>query len=266
MQRLRDTFDDPLFTRVAKGLVPTSKALELGEQLPAILKQLNTLVQQKVFDPKLCTETFSISMAPFLSTIVTPRLLIKLLETAPLVNLVELPLRASHLTSIEQGSLDFSVHYKSPNNPQYQVNYVGKLPASLFARFGHPLFKLKSLSVQDVVEYPIIGMQIESDINNEFDAPVDKFLNQLKPGCKTKLRGAQTQVLIDVMLQSDALLFGADALTSYKGHGRDFKLLLPVKEWFASAHIIRHSRNKDNDAYVWFEKLLEDELRNVLES
>lgn len=44
LQRLRDLFNDPLFTRTAHGLVPTPKAADLQQPLVAILEQLETTI------------------------------------------------------------------------------------------------------------------------------------------------------------------------------------------------------------------------------
>ena len=37
LQRLRELFDDPLFIRSGRGLVPTPRAVELEKQLPVVL-------------------------------------------------------------------------------------------------------------------------------------------------------------------------------------------------------------------------------------
>ena len=38
LQKLRDSFEDELFTRTAHGLVPTPRAEELGRALPELLE------------------------------------------------------------------------------------------------------------------------------------------------------------------------------------------------------------------------------------
>ncbi|MFT4574589.1 MAG: DNA-binding transcriptional LysR family regulator, partial [Marinomonas primoryensis] len=40
LNRLRDAFNDPLFIRTAKGMVPTSKALALEAPLKLMLEQI----------------------------------------------------------------------------------------------------------------------------------------------------------------------------------------------------------------------------------
>ena len=49
LQRLREVFDDPLFHRSARGIVPTAKAIELGDKLPNLLSQLDDILTLEVF-------------------------------------------------------------------------------------------------------------------------------------------------------------------------------------------------------------------------
>jgi DNA-binding transcriptional LysR family regulator len=52
LKRLREAFDDQLFTRTAHGIVPTPKALALSPQLDAVLLQLQQMLNfERVFDP-----------------------------------------------------------------------------------------------------------------------------------------------------------------------------------------------------------------------
>ena len=45
LARLRDSFDDPLFVRVQRGVVPTNRALELVPQVKKVLNEVEQLLQ-----------------------------------------------------------------------------------------------------------------------------------------------------------------------------------------------------------------------------
>ena len=51
LQKLRESFDDELFTRTAHGLIPTPKAETLGASLPTALLTLGKLLEDDAFDP-----------------------------------------------------------------------------------------------------------------------------------------------------------------------------------------------------------------------
>ena len=52
LNRLRYHFDDPLFVRSSRGIVPTDRALALAEPLKQIMSQIQMLTQPTKFDPK----------------------------------------------------------------------------------------------------------------------------------------------------------------------------------------------------------------------
>ncbi len=59
--RLRDSFDDPLFVRTQRGIVPTIRAEELATPIRQILSEVGGLLQPAVFDPS--TAEFTVSLA-----------------------------------------------------------------------------------------------------------------------------------------------------------------------------------------------------------
>ncbi|HHX8681171.1 LysR family transcriptional regulator [Vibrio diabolicus] len=264
LQRLRDTFDDPLFTRTAKGLIPTKRALELNEALPELLSQLNSLVIHKPFEPFVCQESFSIALPTFLSSIVIPTLVRKLRQVAPNVNLIEVPIKSNQLALLDQGTLDFLVHYEESGNKSHLVELVGRLSACLYVRNGHPLLLEPSPSLQQILQFPVIGMHVEQDFYNTFDAPLEQLLEQQEIEKIGMIRSTQTQTLIDIMLESDSVLFGASVLKKYKGYGDSFQLIMPLDEWSVPMNLIQHKRNAGSEAQTWFRQILSDELSKVL--
>src|SRR6185437_16709564 len=57
--RLRHLFNDPLFLRTAKGVVPTARALELGEPVTEILARVGSMVDSAVpFDAATSVRRF----------------------------------------------------------------------------------------------------------------------------------------------------------------------------------------------------------------
>ena len=51
LSRLRELFDDPLFTRSAHGMVPTPRAIELHGELEQLLQHMDYLVSYHEADP-----------------------------------------------------------------------------------------------------------------------------------------------------------------------------------------------------------------------
>lgn len=61
LDKLRTTFDDPLFVRSGRGIIPTAKAKSLCEPIEVVLDELKALTNEREFDP--LTETINFTIA-----------------------------------------------------------------------------------------------------------------------------------------------------------------------------------------------------------
>src|SRR6516225_214636 len=73
LTRLRESFDDPLFVRTQRGIVPTLRALELAAPLKQILGEIDALLRPPAFDPATAELTLSIASTDYaLQVVVLP--------------------------------------------------------------------------------------------------------------------------------------------------------------------------------------------------
>lgn len=61
LARLREVFDDPLFVRTGRGLVPTPRAEALRPMLASAIELLERTTEGENFDPKRTTREFSLA-------------------------------------------------------------------------------------------------------------------------------------------------------------------------------------------------------------
>jgi DNA-binding transcriptional LysR family regulator len=80
LDKLRLTFDDPLFIRDGRGIRPTAKALSLRNPVEAILGDLKSLTHEREFDPSAETIEFTIATNDFPLGFIFPTLLKGLYE------------------------------------------------------------------------------------------------------------------------------------------------------------------------------------------
>ena len=109
LTRLRTTLNDPLFTRTAHGLKPTTHALELQPKLSPLLQGLYQLTQAPNFDPLSSDRHFSISMlesayATLLACFISP-----LLQQAKHIRLDVLSWKEGSMQALLQGKVDFGI-------------------------------------------------------------------------------------------------------------------------------------------------------------
>ncbi|CAM3971096.1 LysR family transcriptional regulator [Vibrio neonatus] len=269
LARLRATFDDPLFTRVSTGLVPTEKALLIEKQLLVLLPQLQQVFGSEQFDPYVADNSFAISMPAFLSSALFPKLVLRLQKIAPKVTITEHSAKANPYPAIDQGYIDFALHFIQPANAKYVATHLGSLRPQLFVRNSHPLSKNKEVTLQDTIAFPMIGMVVDEDQHHSFNAPILQVYKDMMHDNRPILRSSQTQVLVDVLIKTDAILFGTNSIQALPDFGEHFIQLpspeLDGKEALAvPAYLIHHQRCSSSAAHLWMQTILIEELSALL--
>jgi len=107
--RLRSTFKDPLFVRLARGLQPTPRANELA---PALMEGLGTIrggMEGRTFDPAKSTRIFNIGMGDIAEVVQLPHLLHELRAHAPHATLHTTEIPGSRLRdALGDGEVDMA--------------------------------------------------------------------------------------------------------------------------------------------------------------
>ncbi|WP_022940160.1 LysR family transcriptional regulator [Psychromonas hadalis] len=109
LTRLRNSLQDPLFTRTAHGLKPTAHALQLKKQLPDLLQTLYQLTQAPSFEPLTSERHFSISMVESAYATLLPYYIGPLLQQAPNVRLDVFGWSQNSMLDLQQGKVDFGI-------------------------------------------------------------------------------------------------------------------------------------------------------------
>src|SRR5260370_1322278 len=87
--RLRGVFADPLFTRTARGMTATPRALELAAPGRSGLAQLRAaLAERPRFDPAVSTRGFTLAMTDYAELILLGPLLRRMQSIAPDVQIL----------------------------------------------------------------------------------------------------------------------------------------------------------------------------------
>ncbi|QGZ64928.1 LysR family transcriptional regulator [Paraburkholderia acidisoli] len=110
LTRLRESFDDPLFVRTQRGIVPTERALQLAVPLKQVLSDIEQMMQPQAFVPETAELTFTIASTDYaLRALVVP-FLARLRETAPGIRAVVVPVQHERLSAqLESGNVDIAL-------------------------------------------------------------------------------------------------------------------------------------------------------------
>lgn len=111
LNRLRETFGDPLFTRTAHGMEPTARALALAPLVDQVLADIATLLEpQHGFDPAASDRIFRIAGSDHASHRLLPELSRRLLASGSRIRIVWEPPGAWSLRDrLHKGELDLGV-------------------------------------------------------------------------------------------------------------------------------------------------------------
>lgn len=110
LNRLRETFQDPLFVRTQRGILPTPRARSLAQPLRAALREIEGLLRPGEFDAASAEITVSIAATDYAQRVVLLPLLQALRAEAPGIRLSVRPVDAGALAQqLESGSLDLAL-------------------------------------------------------------------------------------------------------------------------------------------------------------
>jgi len=109
LKRLRDTFGDPLFVQVGRGLVPTPKALQLQGLIEDAFGSLSCLFEERQFDPAGERRCFVICTSDYITVELALPLVRLMRDRAPMCSLRFMEMAKSELKEVERGNIDIQI-------------------------------------------------------------------------------------------------------------------------------------------------------------
>lgn len=165
--RLRDLFDDELFTRRPHGLEPTRRALELAEPVEAMLAlAAQSLATSTAFDPAETDRSFVLSAPEFITALVGSRLLRDLSRRAPNASFVISYLGPEAARkALREGALDLAIGRFSADAPTggMRVETLLEDRYCVVARRDHPELK-RRVTLQQFLRTGHVFASSESEV------------------------------------------------------------------------------------------------------
>lgn len=251
LQRLRESFADPLFARVQRGMVPTQRALDLALPIKQMLCEIDALLQPPVFDPSTARLTFRIAATDYALRAIAVPFLAALKRQAPSIRVSLIPLEPRLVQDqLERGDIDLAF-LTGDNTPQdmharqlFQEHYVCVM------REGHAAAGRK-LSVK---QFCALDHALVSYEGGGFHGVVDEALEKLGQRREVSLSLKCFVVLPDILRSSDMvavlpsrLVAGMDGLSVCKP---------PVEVPGFSQLAVWHERSHHDPAQRWLRELL----------
>lgn len=161
LARLRRLFDDPLFLKHPKGVVPTERALALAEPVADILARTRNVVGAvQPFDPKTAKRRFKIGAPDAVLAVVLPPLVEHLRMTAPHIDIAirDLPrLVWEHvLASLDAREIDLALLPTAPP-ARFAARTLYKDDFVIAARLGHPYLRKPTLANYCAADHVVVS-------------------------------------------------------------------------------------------------------------
>ncbi|MFI0785677.1 LysR family transcriptional regulator [Streptomyces lydicus] len=141
LARLRRAVGDPLLVRAGQEMVPTPRALELREEVAALLRGCDNVLRPGAgFDAVHLRRTFTVQATDLILVGLAGALTDRIRAEAPHVDVVFLPEALEGGPALRQGRVDVELGVLGHLDPEIRTQPLTRMTPVGVARSGHPLF------------------------------------------------------------------------------------------------------------------------------
>ncbi|MGK3114784.1 LysR family transcriptional regulator [Candidatus Pantoea formicae] len=203
LTRLRECFDDPLFTRTQRGIIPTLRALELAQPVKSILAEISELLQPKAFEPTVAEMTVKIAATDYALRAVIVPFMAALRLQAPGIRVAVLPVNNEQLSAqFERGDVDFALITPETAPPDLHARALYDEEYVCLLRADHPLTQPEGLTLDTFCEH---DHALVSYLGGNFSGVTDEALASLGRTRRVTLSVCSFLVLPEILRVSDLI-------------------------------------------------------------
>lgn len=200
LARLRAAFDDPLFVRSQRGIIPTPRAEELTIQLKVVMQEINTLLQPTEFDPAKAERTISIAATDYAQRVVILPFLALLRREAPGIRMSVRPANMDNMASqMASGALDLALTTPEGAADTLKARHLFDERYVCVLRKDHPAAQ-GTLSLDD---FCTLDHAIMSHDGTQFRGATDQALDRIDRKRRVVVSAPNFTMLIDLIKTSD---------------------------------------------------------------
>ncbi|GAB3105305.1 LysR family transcriptional regulator [Aestuariicella hydrocarbonica] len=256
--RLKTLFGDPLFTRTAYGLIPTPKTEELALRLPALLGELQGLVEGHEFHPGEYRGRFCLGLPQWVSEMNLPQIIKKVCAQAPRVQIATVDMPQDYLEQLATGKLDFAIQRQQSVPDGFLSFPLGSGNAGCLMRKGHPLSQQSTLSLDDYLHYPHIRVSFPG-MTDDNTGIIDQVLKAQHLSRQIAFDTTQLAAALETLVNTDCLMVGPYYL-AMKGRYQPWLHVVPFPKTLTFPKLpfvlLQHERTEKSPAHRWLNKIL----------
>jgi len=203
LTRLREHFDDPLFVRAQRGIVPTLRALDLAVPIKQLLAEIEGMLQPQGFDPATATMTLNVAATDYALRVVMVPFLSALRVQAPDIRVAVMPVESERLPiQLERGQVDLALVTPASAAPDLHTRLLFDERYVCLMRGDHPDAGGEQLSLD---RFCALDHALVSYSGDPFSGPTDRALTALGRARRVTLSVPSFLVLQDFLRVSDLI-------------------------------------------------------------
>lgn len=254
LSRLREMFDDPLFTRSAHGMVPTPRAIELHAELENLLQQMSNLVSYHEMDPGHFQGRFNITATDHFALPLIPSLMEVIVRDAPGISVRVSQDLDSQYRDMAEGRVDLAVGgQRTDIEEDFIVETLCVTYPVFLLRRDHPLKELDKPTWRDIMQYPEVSLKVLSSEGVRGSILRSRVYRYLKLS-SIALETPDYLTALETLTRSDAIMFAPRlSLDFVKATGAISSITLPGREGRDPVEVvlIYHKRTASSPVHTW---------------
>lgn len=252
LTRLRENFDDPLFARAQRGIVPTPRALALEPALRRILGEIDGLLHPAVFDPATATLDYTIAATDYALRAVALPFLGALKQHAPHIRVALSSVEDGDLQQrLERGEIDLALTTPETTPAGLHARRLFDEHYVCAMRADHPLVRGRRLSLR---QFCALDHALVSYAGDPFHGVTDEALAQLGLQRRVSLSVRRFLILPELLRATDMVAVVPQRLVAGVA---GLKLLTPPLPIPGFTKIAAwHLRSHRDPAQRWLRELL----------
>jgi DNA-binding transcriptional LysR family regulator len=257
LDRLRETFGDPLLVRTGRVYERTPRGERVLRELESLMRRLEAMVQGEGFDPAQSQERFRVAMTDHGSTILLPALLERVRKAAPHARLEISAWRTQAYEDVVAGRIDLALSAEAVP-PTLESEVIFNFDFVCLVGSTQPVRK-RRFTLRQYLQLPHALVETLGGQQTMVDRPLAQL------GVKRRVALGLPFFLpaIFAIAKTDLVLTVPRTLAKIAAPIADLRVVEPPREIKAFPYFIAwHSRLSTEPAHAWFR----DQLRIVARS
>ena len=250
LARLRKLFNDDLFVRTARGMMPTPVAESIAQNVSEALSLLSaSILDRDGFDASVSERTYQFSMTDLAEAVVLPRLIPYLKDAGPKISLQSYYVKRHELLrQLARGEVDFAVDVPLVEDPQLCHQSLIRDDYVCVVRHDHQV-----LQDELTLERYLALRHIQLSSRKKGLGPIDLALLQHDAERMVRLRVQHYRVAVDIVASTDLVL----SLPRFLADRSELVVLpLPFEVPPLDYHLYWHRHSDKDVSHCWMREAL----------